>query len=278
MYKYSRSLYYSQAKFKRLIKNYYRTHGRNLPWRHTHDPYKILISEIMLQQTQVERVAGKYPEFIARFPNFYALARASMPDVLSIWQGMGYNRRVLALKRLTKIVVEKYDGQLPNDPKLLDSLPGIGWATACGIMAFAYNRAFPFIETNIRRVFIHFFFPHQQKIFDTQILTLVAATLDMRNPREWYYALMDYGAYLARSVPNPNRRASRYCTPTHFEGSARQLRGKILTYLIESGNSTPIKKMTQSLGSSHSRVKKVLENLAKEGFINIHAHHISLRA
>jgi A/G-specific adenine glycosylase len=190
---------------------------------------------------------------------------------------MGYNRRALALKRLAEIVVRQYNGILPNNPKVLDSLPGIGWATACAIAAFAYQRAFPFIETNIRRVFIHFFFPSRRKVSDVEILALVAATLDIRNPREWYYALMDYGSYLGRSILNPNRRAASYRTPTPFEGSARQLRGKILAYLIERGNTAPIDTMIRTLNISRNQIKKILDDLAKEGFIIIRANHISLK-
>lgn len=230
----------------------------------------------MLQQTQVERVRTKYPEFIARFPNFHALAAASVSQVLVAWQGMGYNRRALALKRLAEIVMREYGGVLPHDPKALDSLPGIGWATACAIAAFAYGRAFPFIETNIRRVFIHFFFPRKRKISDTEILTLVTSTLDTRNPREWYYALMDYGSYLARIVPNPNRRASQYRRQTRFEGSERQLRGKILMHLTNADGTIRIDTLARTLGGSHGRIKKVLHDLAKEGFIIIHSNRISL--
>ena len=230
----------------------------------------------MLQQTQVERVRTKYPEFIARFPNFRALAAASVSDVVSAWQGMGYNRRALALKRLAEIVVERYGGVLPKDPKILDSLPGIGWATACAIMAFAYGRAFPFIETNIRRVFIHFFFPRTRKVSDAQILVQVAATLDMRNPREWYYALMDYGSYLACTVPNPNRRASQYRRQSPFEGSERQLRGRILAFLAKRGIAVRIDTLARTLGGSRRRIKKVLDTLVKEGFIIIRSNRISL--
>ena len=230
----------------------------------------------MLQQTQVERVGTKYPEFIARFPNFRALAAASVSDVVSAWQGMGYNRRALALKRLAEIVVERYGGVLPKDPKILDSLPGIGWATACAIMAFAYGRAFPFIETNIRRVFIHFFFPRARKVSDAKILVRVAATLDTRNPREWYYALMDYGSYLARTVPNPNRRASQYRRQSPFEGSERQLRGRILAFLTKRGIAVRIDTLARTLGGSRRRIKKVLDTLAKEGFIIIRSNRISL--
>lgn len=266
----------SRTQFRRVIKAYYRTHGRDLAWRHTRDPYKILVSEVMLQQTQVERVRTKYPEFIARFPNFRALAAASLSDVLAAWQGMGYNRRALALKRLAEIVMREHGGVLSKDPKVLDSLPGIGWATACAIMAFAYQRPFPFIETNIRRVFIHFFFSRKRKISDAKILALVASTLDTRNSREWYYALMDYGSYLARIVPNPNRRASQYRRQTRFEGSERQLRGRILTFLTRRGAAVRIGTLARIFGGSHSRIKKVLDDLAKEGFIIIRSNRISL--
>ena len=146
--------------FQKVIWQYYHNYGRDLPWRRTRNPYRILVSEFMLQQTQVERVIPKYRAFLKQFPNFGALDRASLTEVLKAWQGLGYNRRALMLKKLAARIVEDYEGRLPADPKLLDELPGIGKGTAGAIAAFAFNIPVPFIETNIRRVYLHFFFPH----------------------------------------------------------------------------------------------------------------------
>ncbi|MDD2473486.1 MAG: A/G-specific adenine glycosylase, partial [Methanoculleus sp.] len=159
--------------FQDLILSHYRAHGRDLPWRQTTDPYRILVSEIMLQQTQVERVAVKYPEFIEQFPNFESLARAPKSEVLRVWQGMGYNRRAIALQKAAERVVEENGGRLPADVEALAALPGIGKATASAIVAYAFNMPVVYIETNIRRIFIHFFFQGREGVRDDAILPLV---------------------------------------------------------------------------------------------------------
>jgi len=165
-----------------------------MPWRETSDPYRILVSEIMLQQTQVQRVETKYKEFIAAFPAFPSLARAPLREVLRVWQGMGYNRRAIALRKIAQRVVAEYDGGLPDSVATLRTFPGIGAATAGAIVAFAFNKPTVFLETNSRRVFLHVFFAGRQRVKDSDILPLVETTLDREKPRQWYYALMDYGA------------------------------------------------------------------------------------
>ncbi len=257
--------------FKRSIWSHYRTHGRHaLLWRkpaHVHDPYRIFVSEVMLQQTQVSRVEVKYPQFIKQFPTFRALARARTSEVLRAWQGMGYNRRALNLKRAAEVVVREYRGALPRDPALLYALPGIGAATAGSIAAFAFNAPIPFIETNIRRVFIHFFFPRAKKVRDETIMALVRKTLDTENPREWYYALMDYGTHLARIAPkNPNRKSARYRKQPAFKGSRRALRGAILKSLLKEGAMNGAA-LAHVLQEPRERVESVLEELCAEKFI-----------
>ncbi|MEK7583546.1 MAG: A/G-specific adenine glycosylase [Patescibacteria group bacterium] len=205
--------------FRKKILAYYRINKRNLPWRHTRDPYKILVSEVMLQQTQVGRVLVKYPEFLKKFPSLRALSQASERDVLLAWQGLGYNRRGLMLHKLAKTT-----RKIPNNLEDLKKLPGVGPYTAGAIMVFAFDKPVPMIETNIRRVFIHEF----GKTHDREILKLVENTLDQKHPREWYYALMDYGAMLGKTVPNPNRRSAHYTRQSKFEGSNRQKRGRQL--------------------------------------------------
>ena len=163
--------------FQRIVLSHYEKSGRRMPWRDTPDPYPVLVSEIMLQQTQVERVIVKFPAFVSAFPDFPSLAAAPLPDVLSAWQGLGYNRRALALRACAEIVVSRYRGALPADPGILSGFPGIGHATASSICAFAFNMPVVFIETNIRRVFIHFFFPGACKVSDSEILPLVEQAL-----------------------------------------------------------------------------------------------------
>ena len=219
--------------FRGIIYRHYRAHKRAMPWRQTKNPYHILVSEIMLQQTQVDRVMGKYGEFLAKFPDFETLARAPWPEVLAIWQGLGYNRRALALKRLAQGVMENWGGTLPTSAEDLRSLPGIGPATAGALLAFAFAQPVAFIETNIRRVFLHFFFADREGVTDREILPLVEETLDRKRVRDWYYALMDYGAELKGSFPNPNRRSAHYARQSPFAGSNREVRGFILKKLLE---------------------------------------------
>jgi len=256
--------------FQNNVWSYYKKHGREMPWRGARDPYKILVSEIMLQQTQVARVLVKYPQFIKAFPSFRALARAPLSKVLRVWQGMGYNRRAIALKKIAEIVVLEYKGKLPRDSKTLETLPSIGRATAGSICAFAFNSPIPFIETNIRRVFIHFFFsrrnPPAGGISDEMILPLVEKTIDKKNPREWYYSLMDYGAMLAKKGSNPNRKSAHYARQSKFKGSNREIRGKILKLLLNHDSLTA-EKMQALLSLERKAIKKNLLTLKKEGFI-----------
>ena len=172
--------------FREKVWAYYRKSGRHdLPWRAAITPYHILVSEVMLQQTQVSRCLVKYPEFIRTFPDFQALADASLTDLLRVWEGMGYNRRALALKTTAGQVMSRYEGVLPRDEQELQKLPGIGTATAAAIMAFAYNLPVVFIETNIRRAFIHCFFTGSLTVSDREIRPLVSVDLTGTIPVKW---------------------------------------------------------------------------------------------
>jgi A/G-specific adenine glycosylase len=181
--------------FQQMVLSYYNNYGREMAWRDTTDPYLILVSEIMLQQTQVERVKIKFPEFIEAFPDFAALAVVPLDNVLSVWQGMGYNRRAIAIQKCAIRVMNEYNGILPADVDLLATFPGIGRATASSIAAFAFNLPLVFIETNIRRVFIHFFFSGTDTVSDADLLPIVEKSLYKENPRVWYWALMEPLAY-----------------------------------------------------------------------------------
>jgi A/G-specific adenine glycosylase len=255
--------------FQAVIYEYYNRHGRDLPWRKTENPYHILVSEIMLQQTQVERVIQKYGHFISVFPDFSSLAQATLQDVLRIWQGMGYNRRALALQRTADIIMTEFGGILPRDIELLKKLPGIGKTTAASTYVFAFNKPAVFIETNIRRVFIHQFFADHDNVNDREILPLVEKTLDRSHSRLWYYALMDYGAMLKKLIQNPNRKSSHYRKQPPFEGSDRQVRGEILRVLLKD---SPLS--TSEIGNTmriaRKRLQKTLNRLEEEGFIKEH--------
>jgi A/G-specific adenine glycosylase len=253
-------------RFQDIIYRYYQANQRAMPWRRTHDPYKILVSEIMLQQTQVERVLNKYGEFLSQFPNFKSLARAPWSKVLAAWQGLGYNRRALALKRLAQAVMVDWHGRLPDKEEDLRSLPGIGPATAGAVLAFAFEQPVAFIETNIRRVFLHFFFADQNGVTDREILPLVEATMDRERVRQWYYALMDYGAGLKGLAPNPNRRSAHYARQSPFDGSNREVRSLILkTLLTKPAHS--LEELAGIIGKSPARTSTALHQLLAEGFV-----------
>jgi A/G-specific adenine glycosylase len=220
----------------------------------------------MLQQTQVSRVLGKYAAFITRFPTIRSLAKASLRDILHAWQGLGYNRRALALKRMAEEVVRNHGGQVPSDRLLLESLPGIGQSTSGAVCAFAFNQPVIFIETNIRSVFLHHFFNGKDKVSDEQLILHIEKTLDTKNPRRWYSALMDYGVYLKERAVNPSRRSLHYRRQSRFEGSRRQVRGMILRLLVSRG------RMNQRQLSCHLDIPGrtllcALDSLHKEGLI-----------
>ncbi len=218
--------------FHKAVWSYYRTHGRNaLPWRKTRNPYLILVSEIMLQQTQVERVVPYYTKFVTEFPNVETLARAPLARVLTVWQGLGYNRRAKMLHEAAKQIVGEYQGTFPKQIEQLESLRGVGPYTARAVAAFAYNNDVIFIETNIRTVVIHHFFPKKEKVSDADIEKILVRTFPKGKAREWYSALMDYGAYLKRSGVRTNTRVKGYAKQSTFKGSVREARGAILRAL-----------------------------------------------
>lgn len=260
--------------FIKLVWEFYKKNKRPMPWRDDITPYSIFISEVMLQQTQVSRVLIKYPIFKRQFSSFKKLAEAQTATLLSTWQGMGYNRRALYLKAAAGIICTDYKGKLPADPVLLDNLPGIGYATACSIVAFAFNKPVVFIETNIRRVFIHHFFPDSTEVSDNDILPLVEKTLDKKNPREWYWALMDYGAYLATQGDNPNKKSKHYVKQKKFEGSVRQVRGAVLKYLLKRPYS---EKELIDIYKDDERLLTALGQLEKEGFIILKGEKYSIK-
>ena len=249
---------------------------RDLPWRNTFDPYGILLSEVMLQQTQVARVMGRWEQWLDTFPTFADLAAAPLPPVLELWQGMGYNRRALNLKRCAETVAGEYDGELPSDKKALLALPGIGPSTAAGVRVFAFREPDIYIETNVRAVFIHEFFAERDDVSDKELKPLVEATYPQdESVRSWYYALLDYGAYLKKTHANPTRKSKHYVRQSKFEGSHRQKRAFLLRRVLEGAASTD--ELAAELASheqSNGRevptvhdVETILRELEKDGFI-----------
>ncbi len=253
------------AKFRRTVYDFYSQHARRLPWRETADPYRVYVSEIMLQQTQVDRVIPKYREFLDAFPTVYALAGAQLADLLAVWSGLGYNRRALNLKKAAEQIVSEFGGDIPSEPSTLQTLPGIGPYTAAAIAVFAFGKPVPLIETNVRRVFIHEFFADCDSVKDNDIMPLVEETLDRQNPREWFYALMDYGTMLKQTVGNANRRSAHYTKQAPFEGSDRQIRGEVLRLLNHQTLSEG--EIVYAINRNADRVSRTITDLCAEGFL-----------
>jgi A/G-specific adenine glycosylase len=262
--------------FHRFLALFSLQRGRDLPWRRTADPYEILVSEFMLQQTQVERVSVKYPAFLGRFPDIRTLARAEVQEVLRAWQGLGYNRRALALHRTAGRIVEEFHGEIPLDRAILDSFPGIGSATAAAVVVFSTNRPEVFIETNIRRVYIHLFFPGAEKVHDREIVPVLEKTLDREEPRRFYYALMDHGSLLKRGTRNPNLRSASYARQSPFEGSDRQARGTILRLLLGDGEIAE-PDLREMVPVEPERLERILGGLERDGFIERHRGRVRCR-
>ncbi len=252
--------------FRKTVYDYYQKYGRDLPWRHTKNPYRILVSEVMLQQTQVDRVVPKYRLFLKTFPTFHVLAEASLSDVLCVWQGLGYNRRGKFLHESAKTIMSDHGGKFPKSPEIIEQLPGVGHYTARAVATFAYNMPEVFIETNIRTVYLHHFFKNKIDVSDTAILSYIEETLDGENPRLWYWALMDYGAWLKSEYGNANRRSVHYTKQSKFEGSNRQIRGLIIkTVLAEQSISLAI--LAKKIKKPAEIVRAIADTLVHEGLI-----------
>jgi A/G-specific adenine glycosylase len=254
-------------KFQKTIYTFFKTNRRHFAWRRTTDPYKILLSEIMLQQTQVERVKTKYAEFIKAFPNFESLAKASLKKILTVWQGMGYNRRALYLQEIAIEIAKQFKGKFPRDPEVIKNFKGIGPNTVGSILAFAFNEPTIFIETNIRTVFIHYFFRAKDKVADQEIIPLIEQTLDKTNPRIWYFALMDYGAYLKKLHTNPSRQSLHYTKQSKFEGSDRQIRGALIKLLTQEVSISLQNLETHFPTTQPERLHTIIDRLLKEKLI-----------
>lgn len=272
------------AAFRSLVLGRGKELYRDLPWRRTRDPYQIWISEVMLQQTQTTRVDGRWQRWLERFPTPVALAAAEPADVLEEWQGLGYNRRALALHRAAQAVAA-LGGELPAETAALEALPGVGPATAAGIRAFAFDLPSVYLETNVRTVLLHELFPGEERVSDRTLVPILRATCPpdasdpADDPRTWYYALLDYGAYLKRTVPNPSRRSAGHARQSRFEGSHRQKRAELLRVLLAhrgEPRGVGLKTICEELASveekagrrsiSASEVEALLGELSREGF------------
>jgi len=252
--------------FRKTILDNFTESKRTFPWRDTTNPYHILVSEMMLQQTRTERVLPKYLAWLAFFPDAETLASAPLSAVLEHWAGLGYNRRARFLHEACKKIVSEYNGIFPSDPDTLDSLPGIGPYTARAISTFAFGLPNVFIETNIRSVYIFFFFSKRTDVSDKEILELIEETLYIENPRAWYYALMDYGATLKKKVSNPNRNSLHYAKQSRFEGSHRQARGAVIRYLTKYTQAT-VESISETESIPKKRIESAVRALQNEGIV-----------
>lgn len=206
---------------------------REMPWREDTRPYYVLVSELMLQQTQVDRVVPKFQAFIAAFPNEKILANASLAEVLTLWNGLGYNRRAKFLHEAAKKIVKDFNGEFPCAKEALLRLPGVGVNTSGAILTYAVNQRAPFIETNVRTVFFHYFFEGREDIADKEIMPLLEEAIDREHPREFYWALMDYGTFLKKQGAGKIARSRHYKKQSPLQGSVREVRGQIIRALTE---------------------------------------------
>lgn len=262
------------AEFQERVWGYYRENRRVMPWREDPRPYKVLVSELMLQQTQALRVIPKFDAFIYTCPDFASLAEMSLAEVLTLWSGLGYNRRAKFLHQTAQIVMHDYGGALPSTLDELVKLPGVGKNTAGAIMAYAYEQPVVFVETNIRTVYFHHFYPDSRELVsDKAIEALVEQTLDYENPREWYWALMDYGTYLKKTAGARLANSKHYTRQSPLKGSLREMRGRILKALIEGMiKENELRKMVQA----DERFERALSSLVTEGLIERNGQNICL--
>lgn len=253
------------TEFQETVWSYYAKHVRDLPWRHSDaagrfNAYNILVSEIMLQQTQASRVIPKYISFLEKFPSLRDLAVTPLSAVLAEWNGLGYNRRAKYLHLAASSLAFQSEPWKLED---LTACKGIGPNTAAAVLVYAYDRPLAFIETNIRTVFIHHFFADKAMVDDKDILPLVEETLDREHPRQWFWALMDYGVHLKAASGNASRASRHYTKQTAFHGSKRQIRGQVLRELSQ-GQQTG-RALARTIPDD--RLKAVLSDLQKEELI-----------
>jgi len=248
------------------VRSWYSVHGRTFPWRETSDPYRILLSEMMLQQTQTQRVLPKYHQFLDLWPDFFSLSTASLTDILLAWKGLGYNRRAKALRLIAQRSKE-WGYTLPCDLQSLLELPMVGPATAAAVMAFSYGEPALYLETNVRRVLLHYFFPEEEGVHDRRISQVLALLSELQEEhRHWYYALMDIGVLLKSSGVNPNRRSHHYTRQSPFENSSRQVRSTVLDIITTSGKQH-LDSLAATLAFPRERIRSALESLIADGLL-----------
>lgn len=246
---------------------------RDMPWREDTRPYYVLVSELMLQQTQVPRVVPKFEAFIAAFPDEIALAAASLADVLKLWQGLGYNRRAKFLHQAAQMIVNEYGGQFPENEAHILRLPGVGKNTAGAILAYAFNQPAIYVETNVRTVYIHHFFADNFAVDDKEIIELLEATINRDNPRAFYQALMDYGSWLKGQGVRNTIQSRHYKKQPPLQGSVREVRGQIITQLSRGdANEAELRRLV----GADERFDVAFAGLVRDGLIAVTNTHVHL--
>ena len=255
---------------------YHATSRRSFPWREVITPYRVVVSEVMLQQTQTYRVEPKFNVFVEQFPDFHTLAKAPFDEVLRYWKGLGYNRRAQNLQKIAQSIHAEYCDIVPCDAEVLQMFPGIGVATAASILTFTYDVPLVFLETNIRTLLIYLFFDESSKIHDKELMPLAEKLVDRERPREWYYALMDVGVVLKKQVGNLARLSNVYTKQSRFVGSSRQIRGKVLEHLLVAGTLS-VEELTMLVNDPGQRTLSVINQLLAENFLEITNGVLSLK-
>jgi A/G-specific adenine glycosylase len=255
--------------FQLMVRTYYAENSRAMPWRISsngvYDLYKITVSEMMLQQTQVDRVIPKFNAFIRRFPDIASLASSELQEVLLLWSGLGYNRRAKYLYEFAVAINNL--GTFPSTAKELSRHKGIGSNTAAAILVYTHNEPHFFIETNVRTVYINSFFNDKETVSDAEIIEKLTTTIDSENPREFYWGLMDYGSYLKKQNKGALAKSKSHKKQSTFAGSVRQLRGRIIK-IVSNNTAVSIADLQDTL--QDHRLLDVLTKLEGEQMVRIH--------
>jgi A/G-specific adenine glycosylase len=273
------------SRVRRALRAWYAPRRSRYPWRtDPPDPYAVLVSEVMLQQTQASRVAPIFERFLDRFPDVRALARASRADVLRAWAGLGYHRRAVALHAAARTIVERFAGEVPADPADLRSLPGVGPYTSAAVASIAYGVPVVAMDVNVRRVV-----SRVTMCDDGDVPDAALRLLDRADPGSWHQAVMDLGREICRPAPRcercplaegcrsrgstVSRRVSR--PQTRFEGSNREARGRVLAVLRDRGSAGAVG-LTRATGLPATRVTPALAGLVRDALVERHGRSYRL--
>ncbi|VVB60515.1 G/T mismatches repair enzyme [uncultured archaeon] len=248
-------------RFQKKVFSFYQQNKRELPWRNTTDPYKILVSELMLQQTQVSRVISYYERWIARWPTISDLASASRAEVLKAWMGLGYNTRAVYLHKAAQKIVAEYDGDVLTAMKQYQEIPGVGRYTAQAVQIFSRNTDLVTVDTNIRRIFIAEFHLSEE-LSMRELWGYAEQCLPLGRSREWHNALMDYGALHQTAKKTGIRSVSQQ---SEFEGSDRQRRAAVLRLLLSGPASFDT--IHRALGGERMKIRKILGKMVDEDLL-----------